>query len=81
MFLAFILLTIVAFASIKFITPIAKTAQLDFHCNDGIADLRYCPEKMDYCGADQLKNATSNATEIKFDVSDYTECTKSNRRT
>lgn len=69
MFLFFILLTIVSFASIKFITPIPKTTQLEFHCNDGISDLRYSPETIDYCGTERLKNGTNSGADIKFDVS------------
>lgn len=73
MFIFFIFLTIISFASIKFIQPIEKTTKVDLHCNDGVADLKYCTETIDFCAADNLINYTnrnvSEITGIRFDVS------------
>lgn len=70
MFIFFILLTIVSFSSIRFITPIPKITQLDFHCNDGLMDLKFCPKTFDHCAADLLVDSTSqnNSKELLFDV-------------
>lgn len=70
MFVFFIFLTIGAFASVQFIPPISKSTELDYHCNDGMADLKYCPTSIDHCAADLLlKNANQTATkDYTFDV-------------
>lgn len=70
MFIIFIFLTIGAFSSVQFIPPISKSTKLDYHCNDGIADLKYCPSSMDHCAADLLmKNKEITTTkEYIFNV-------------
>lgn len=67
MFLFFIFLTIASFASIKFIPPVPKLTQIEYHCNDGVAALKYRSENIDFCGVEEFLNA--NRTSIKFDVS------------
>lgn len=71
MFVFFIILTILAFSSIQFISPIPKTTQLDYHCNYNVADLQFCPTSLDHCAADLLlDNSNENDTkEYVFDVS------------
>lgn len=71
MFIIFILLTVASFSSVRFISPIVKTTQLEYHCNDGISDLKFCPSSLDHCAADLfLQNSNKNATkEYTFDVS------------
>lgn len=70
MFVFFIILTIGAFSSVQFIPPISKSTQLNYHCNDGMADLKYCPTSMDHCAADLLlTNSNQPATkDYTFDV-------------
>lgn len=71
MFVIFIILTVVSFSSVQFIAPISKTTQLEYHCNDGVHDLRFCPKSLDRCAADLfLQNSKKNTTkEYTFDVS------------
>lgn len=54
-------MTAVAFFGIKFIRPIELAATVDFHCNDGVAELRYC-DKIDGCLADPIVNLGDNDT-------------------
>lgn len=73
MFVFFILLTLGAFSSIQFIPSIPKNTKLLFDCNDGVANLKYCPTSLDHCAADNLlnsqdRNETANR-DYKFDVS------------
>lgn len=71
MFIIFIILTVVSFSSIQFISPIPKSIQLEYHCNDNVADIKYCPTNLDHCASDLfLKNSKINRTkEYTFDVS------------
>lgn len=73
MFVFFILITIISFSSIHFISPIPKSTKVDFHCNDGVADLKFCSKSLDHCASDFLiGNKDSNETankEYEFDVS------------
>lgn len=69
MFIFFILLTIISFSSIQFISPIQKSTQLDFHCNDGTADLKFCPKSLDHCAVDLLIDSRNSTKEYLFDVS------------
>lgn len=71
MFIFFILLTVISFASIQLISPIEKQTQLQFNCNHGVSDLKFCSGSLDHCAADLLSHE-SNATAfkvLKFDVS------------
>lgn len=68
LFIAFQLLTAVAFFGIKFIQPIEHTAAVDFHCNDGASALRYCPTngKLDKCAVAEIANGTSNGPDSEL---------------
>lgn len=71
LFVFFILLTLASFASIQFIPSIPKSTQLHYHCNDGVAVLKFIPSSLDHCAADNTldsQNATANLV-YKFDVS------------
>lgn len=70
----FILLTLASFSSIQFIPSIPKSTKLQYHCNAGIADLKFCSTSLDHCAADNLigsrnDNATAKV-DYKFDVSE-----------
>lgn len=70
MFLFFILITIVSFASIIAISPVQKITEVDFKCNDAVSDLKFCSDTMDYCGIDKLQTASDRSNEtVHFDVS------------
>lgn len=71
MFMFFIILTAVSFFTIQFIPTIPKSTQIDFHCNKGVEDLRFCPSKMDHCAADLFieKSNKNQSNEYTFDVS------------
>ncbi|XP_055319817.1 major facilitator superfamily domain-containing protein 6 isoform X2 [Sitodiplosis mosellana] len=70
MFVIFIFLTVGAFTSVKFIPPILKSTKVDYHCNDGMADLKYCPTSIDHCAADLFINNINQTTtkEYTFDL-------------
>lgn len=67
MFVFFIILTVISFSTIQFISPIPKTTQLEFHCNDRFKALKFCPSKLDHCATDAFLRNGSN--EYIFDVS------------
>lgn len=73
MFVFFIILTVVSFSTIQFISPIPKSTQIDYHCNYGATVLKFCPTSLDHCATDlfienSLKNITS---QYIFDVSKH----------
>lgn len=72
LFLLFQLLTGIAFFGIQFIKPIEHAATVEFHCNDGVSDLRYCPPNgtdIDTCITDDLTRERSNQT-----INDFMTC-------
>lgn len=76
LFLACQLLTVVAFFGIKFIRPIQPPpAPVQFHCNRGVADLRFCSPRLDHCAAVALANiedssASSVSCELRCHAND-----------
>lgn len=69
MFMFFILLTVVSFFSVQFIPSIPKFTQIDLHCNDGSAILKYCPQQIDHCASDLLLSDRNETKVLVFDVS------------
>lgn len=68
LFIACQVLTAVAFMGIKFIQPIEHTAAIEFHCNDGVADLRYCPAN------GQLDNCTAAVVTDESATEEFVQC-------
>ncbi|KAJ6640519.1 Major facilitator superfamily domain-containing protein 6, partial [Pseudolycoriella hygida] len=64
LFLIFQILTAVAFFGINFIPQLDHNASVSFHCNDGLSDLRYCPNGTadDCLVADLLRENADNTT-------------------
>lgn len=69
MFLFFILLTIVSFYAINFITPIPKITEIEYHCNDNFSDLKFCPEKKSKeCASQKLLNYANSRVNETYEM-------------
>ncbi|XP_053672708.1 major facilitator superfamily domain-containing protein 6 [Anopheles nili] len=65
LFLIFQILTAVPFFLIMFIPAIPQDSTLTFHCHNGAADLKYCPENgtsLDSCLVESITNSESNSS-------------------
>lgn len=79
LFLLFQILTAIAFFGINFIPQVEHNASLEFHCNDGLSDLKYCPNTtIDECLlSDLIREYPDDATDLLFncDVGDCDDLT------